>query len=280
MSGKNNGGKNLLKEFSFVLAVLVLVAALGGIYLLHRKQEAAERAKLERIIANEQSPQINNAKVLSEQISLDQDDKAQEAEQKPEGEPEEAVAEAPTTKAEPTKVAEPNEQKEPIVKETTMEQVTVAVDAGTWQAATPVGSVNATSVEAEVEQTTEAQVVAEAVEAVTTQAPAAVKDVKDASVLIINGTYKNGVASYWEGRFREAGYTNLLTGSYSGKAEQVTAIYGIDKEMAAAFREFFPTAEIRDGPVPAGYTMADETQQPADNCDFYIVVGIADAAQL
>lgn len=280
MSGKNNGGKNLLKEFSFVLAVLVLVAALGGIYLLHRKQEAAEQAKLERIIANEQSPQINNAKVLSEQISLDQDDKEKEAEPKPEEKPAEVVAEAPVDKAEPTKAPEPAGQKEPAAKETTMESVTVAADSGTWQAATPVGSVNATSVEAEVEKTTEAQVVAEVAEVATTEAAETTKDVKEASVLIINGTYKNGVASYWEGKFREAGYTNLLTGSYSGKAEQVTAIYGTDKEMAAAFREFFPTAEIRDGPVPAGYTMADETQQPADNCDFYIVVGIADAAQL
>jgi hypothetical protein len=113
-------------------------------------------------------------------------------------------------------------------------------------------------------------------EAAADSAPA-VADVKTSSILIINGTYKNGVAAYWEGKFREAGFNNLLTGSYSGKAEQVTAIYGGTKEQAESFKQFFPTAEIRDGDVPAGYTMADEAAQPPATCDFYIVVGIADA---
>ena len=261
MAGKkNSGGKGgFLGGISFFLLVLVLIAALGGVYFLHVRQNTMEEEKLEAIIASEKSPQISGAKVLSEQIFGEEE----EEEEFVAAVPEEKPAEEPV-KAEPTPV---------------LQSVSPSNEA--WQAAMPVsegGEVASPAGESmPVEETPFEQTTETAVDEEVKDSTPAVPDVKTSSILIINGTYKNGVAAYWEGKFREAGFTNLLTGSSSGKAEQVTAIYGVNKEMAESFREFFPTAEIRDGSVPDGYTMADETTQPPASCDFYIVVGIVDA---
>ena len=260
MAGKkNSGGRGgFLGGLSFFLIVLVLIAALGGVYFLHVRQNTMEEEKLEAIIASEKSPQITGAKVLSEQIFGEEEEEEFVA-----ADPEEEVKEEPA-KVEPT----------PVLQE-------VSPSNEAWQAAMPVSEGGETASPAgenvPVEETPSQQTTETTVDEGAKDSAPAVPDVKTSSILIINGTYKNGVAAYWEGKFREAGFTNLLTGSYSGKAEQVTAIYGVNKEMAESFREFFPTAEIRDGSVPDGYTMADETTQPPASCDFYIVVGIVDA---
>ena len=293
MSGKKkNGSGSFLSEFSFVLAVLVLVAALGGIFFFHRMRSIQEEEKLEQIIANEKSPQITGAKVLSEQIALSDDEEGEnlEFEAAEDAAPtvkeaQEPVAAAPEkTKTEPKK-AEPEPEPEPETEpkaepkteEPTMKLVEVAASEDNWTAAMPIASLGeavteaATKQEAAVEQTTETTI-----DAAESAPDPAGFDVKKASILIINGTYKNGVASYWETKLREQGYTDILKASYSGKAEQLTAIYGVDKAKAEAFKEFFPTAEFRDGAVPAGFTMADGSTPPT-TCDYYIVVGIADA---
>lgn len=262
MAGKKKNGRNALGGISFILACVVLIAARGGLYALHMVQNDKEEEKLEAIIASEKSPQISGAKVLSEQI-FNEEEEAGEFE----------AAEVPEeTQPETTQPEQAQPEETPALK-------SVSPEEGAWQAAMPVGG-DAAADPGENKAAGDApQPAMETTvdEAAADSAPA-VPDVKTSSILIINGTYKNGVAAYWEGKLREDGYTNILTGSISGKAEQVTAIYGANKELAESFKQFFPTAEIREGNVPEGYTMADEAAQPPASCDFYIVVGIADAS--
>lgn len=99
---------------------------------------------------------------------------------------------------------------------------------------------------------------------------AAEEDIKDASILVLNGSYRDGVAAYWEQRLTEAGYQHLYTGSYSGQAEEKTVIYASSVQKAEVFKEIFADAEIREGEPAAAYTLNGTAPETSD---YIIVIG-------
>jgi len=347
MAGNNR--KNTIREVFYVLAVLVLIAALGGLYYLHTRQNRQQEEVLETIIASEQSPEINNAKLLSDAIEEEEsaqevlpeseeqtlpekespaeEQKTADASEAPAGEQKTAgTQEAPAEAGQQPQPAATEEQQvntqagaakeqqaetQPAAAETQQAetQPAAASENGKWEAAMPVAAgsgetaQSAQSAEAaqasqnvvpeQTAQNTEAAqdpTVSQSADAsqnaagqqeqiVIVDEPAQestdASGIQHSNIMILNGTYKNGVAAYWQGKLKEEGYDNLYTASYSGKAEQTTYIYTNNPEQAQALKEFFPNAEIREGDLPAAFTMSNGTTKP-DSCDYYVVVGIAD----
>ena len=346
MAGNNR--KNTIREVFYVLAVLVLIAALGGLYYLHTQQNRQQEEVLETIIASEQSPEINNAKLLSDAIEEEESaeevlpeseeqtlpEKESPAEEQKTADASEAPAEAgqqpqpaateeqqvntqagaaKEQQAGPQPAAAETQQAEaqPAAAETQQAetQPAAASENGKWEAAMPVaagsGETAQSAQSAETAQASQNAVPEQTAQNTEAAQDPAVSQSADASqnaagqqeqivivdepaqestdasgiqhsnIMILNGTYKNGVAAYWQGKLKEEGYDNLYTASYSGKAEQTTYIYTTNPEQAQALKEFFPNAEIREGDLPAAFTMSNGTTKP-DSCDYYVVVGIAD----
>lgn len=58
---------------------------------------------------------------------------------------------------------------------------------------------------------------------------------KEVSVLILNGTRKEGVAGYWKKQLEKDGYTNVSTASYREDPEDRTVIYAEEISMIQPF---------------------------------------------
>ena len=244
MAKKKHGKSSVLKDFGFVFAVLVLLAALGGVYYLHRLQVKERKEELDRIISNEVAPGINSSKILSDVI--------EETTQADTGVIEEGTDSEPVAEAGGSHGQESVKDSAPQKKE----------DSGQEE-------------EKPAEEAAETEEVSETAEdADQGEAPQAADGIKDATVIVLNGSYRNGVASVWEERMKEAGYNNIITGSYGGQAEQKTIVYTAYPDQAEVLKEIFADAEIREGTPPAAYTLSGETPE---KCDYYVVIGLTDA---
>jgi hypothetical protein len=322
-SRDNKNGNNRLKEFMYIVALLFLIACLGGIYFLSRKQNEEEKQKLEAIIASEQEPTILNAKLMSDQIYAE--DEADEASSVEEGDvsvhPETSDRKDRTPDSESSKdsgndaahVSKDNGEADHSndVKDQTEKVQTADADSAQEGAVEKTEGESVESQEpsqpkkASGENQEPAQPEEESGEKAEETASEEPSDfrahsdsesgdndsqdqaasegdllagVKAQSVVVLNGTYKNGVAAFWGDQLRNDGYTNLFTGSYSGRAEQETVIYtDHDKAEAAVFADLFSGAEIRDFGQLGPYEISEGGIAP-EHCDFYIVIGTADAA--
>ena len=268
MAGKKRNDGNLWKDIGFVVGCLLLLAALGGIYYLHRVQKQAQTDRLQAIIANEQAPGINSSKILGdviEETTQTSDAAGASGSSGSDAAMPETAESAARADAEPEQ-AEPG-QKEPGQEESGQtEAEPAAPDAEAAETTQPDTRTTEAESSAQPEQEEEPGEAAD-------QEPLS-GDVREASVVVLNGSYRNGVASYWEQQLTQAGYQHLYTGSYGGQAEQQTVIYTAFTQAADTLKEIFPSAEIREGAPPAAYTLSVEAPE---TIDFYVVIGLADA---
>lgn len=98
----------------------------------------------------------------------------------------------------------------------------------------------------------------------------------DISILVLNGTRRDGVAGYWKKELEEQGYKNVISASYTGTLEEETIIYSQERKTALPFKTQFPNALIRTGSVETGIEWGQGEVRP-QKIDIYIVIGNKDA---
>ena len=106
-------------------------------------------------------------------------------------------------------------------------------------------------------------------------------------ILILNGTGKSGVASYWKRFLNGKGLTNVVMADYKGTVGEHTVIYVTDggdgTEAPKGVFDLFPEAEYRSGSLEDADAEADANikvaagQTEYDAYDVWIVVGKDDA---
>ena len=173
---------------------------------------------------------------------------------------------------------EPVQELEPVQEqESVQEQEPVQEQESTQEQKTPEpnqnqsGNEKSSPVQAENDSTVSPQ--AENTDQVVSDSDA---KVQDSAVIILNGSYKNGVLDYWSQLLADQGFSSLYTGNYRGRAEQNTVIYTDNTEEAKAFLDIFPNAEIREGDIRNLFDFSDDAVVP-QQLDYYVVIGIADA---
>ena len=93
------------------------------------------------------------------------------------------------------------------------------------------------------------------------------------SVVVLNGTGKEGVAAQWAEALRNGGYANVTPATYSGAVEEQTIIYAASEEQGAQFLNLFPNGIIRIGTVDAQGIITGVGVNLPPQVDVYIVVG-------
>ena len=265
MAGKKRKHRHgeALRRFGFVLAVIILLAALAGIYYLHSLQKQAEMERRQEIIDRELSPGVINDGESAE---------TGEAEQEKEKESDKGAEEQDVSKHPEDGQERENSQTEeegdgnPDSSESAGNEEGDGPDQASDELP-PSDQGDAVGVEnAAVNDQQDAPIVLENVEDA---------DILDSSVLVLNGSYRNGVAAYWEAQLSGAGFQHLYVGTYAGQAEEKTVIYTQYPEKAQAFLALFPNAEIREGEPSAAFTVSNGNPESRD---FIVVIGIADAS--
>lgn len=98
------------------------------------------------------------------------------------------------------------------------------------------------------------------------------------SVVVLNGTGRDGVAAQWTETLKNGGYANTIPATYTGASEEQTVIYAASEEQGAPFLELFPNGTVRVGSLgPQGILTGAGVNLPAQ-VDVYIVIGKTDAA--
>ncbi len=100
-----------------------------------------------------------------------------------------------------------------------------------------------------------------------------------ASILVLNGTRKPGVAAYWQSVLLADGYSNVSMATYSQEASDRTVIYYSGEpamHAALTLQAYFPDTDIIYGAPADEIEPGGDTQIPAQ-IDVYIVVGLLDA---
>lgn len=100
-----------------------------------------------------------------------------------------------------------------------------------------------------------------------------------ASILVLNGARKPGVAAYWQSVLFADGYSNVSTATYSREASERTSIYYSGEaslHAALTLQAYFPDSDIIYGSLAEGIEPSEDTPIP-ERIDVYIVVGLLDA---
>lgn len=97
------------------------------------------------------------------------------------------------------------------------------------------------------------------------------------SVVVLNGTGKEGVAAQWTEALRNSGYANVTPATYSGAVEEQTLIYAASEEQGAQFLNLFPNGIIRVGTVDAQGIITGVGVNLPPQVDVYIVIGKSEA---
>ena len=111
------------------------------------------------------------------------------------------------------------------------------------------------------------------------QAGEETEDLKNANIMILNGTGKSGVAAYWKRILSAKGYTHIVMADYKETVEAQTVVYLKNGgDAPEAFYSCFPTMKVQDGE----FTLNDNVkiaagQDEYDSYDAWIVVGNDDA---
>ncbi len=108
--------------------------------------------------------------------------------------------------------------------------------------------------------------------------------VENPRIMILNGTGKSGVASYWKRFLNGKGLTNVIMADYKGTVDAHTVIYVADGgDTPQGVYDLFPEAEYRSGSLEDADAEADANikvaagQAEYDSYDVWIVVGKDDA---
>ncbi len=101
-------------------------------------------------------------------------------------------------------------------------------------------------------------------------------EIASLSVLILNGTRKQGVAGYWKTVLEQAGYTNVTPATYTGSVGTQTVIYTTEVSKAELLLQLFPNASIQIGSVTTGIEATTGYPLPAQT-DIYVLIGSSDA---
>ena len=105
------------------------------------------------------------------------------------------------------------------------------------------------------------------------------EDLKNATIMILNGTGKSGVAAYWKRILGAKGYTHIVMADYKGTVEAQTVVYlknGGDAPVD--FYSCYPTLKVKE----EAFELSDDVkitagQDEYDSYDVWIVVGKDDA---
>ena len=100
-----------------------------------------------------------------------------------------------------------------------------------------------------------------------------------ASILVLNGARKPGVAAYWQSVLLADGYTNVSTATYSREASERTSIYYSGEaslHAALVLQAYFPESDIIYGTLTEGIEPGEDAPVP-EQADVYVVVGPQDA---
>lgn len=98
------------------------------------------------------------------------------------------------------------------------------------------------------------------------------------SVVVLNGTGREGVASQWAETLKNGGYANTIPATYTGTAEERTVIYAASEEQGAPFLEIFPNGEVRVGAVDVRQILTGTGVNLPAQVDVYIIVGKSEIA--
>lgn len=103
-------------------------------------------------------------------------------------------------------------------------------------------------------------------------------------VIVLNGTGKSGVASYWKRFLQMKGVANIVIADYTGSVDDRTVVYVAEgSDAPKGVYDCFPNAEYREGSLEESdpesknniKTANDQTEY--DTYDVWIVVGKDDA---
>ena len=103
-------------------------------------------------------------------------------------------------------------------------------------------------------------------------------------VIVLNGTGKSGVASYWKRFLQMKGVANIVIADYTGSVDDRTVVYVAEgSDAPKGVYDCFPNAEYREGsleesdPESKNNIKAAKDQTEYDTYDVWIVVGKDDA---
>ena len=103
-------------------------------------------------------------------------------------------------------------------------------------------------------------------------------------VIVLNGTGKSGVASYWKRFLQMKGVANIVIADYKGSVGDRTVVYVAEgSDAPEGVYDCFPNAEYREGsleesdPESKNNIKAAKDQTEYDTYDVWIVVGKDDA---
>ena len=103
-------------------------------------------------------------------------------------------------------------------------------------------------------------------------------------VIVLNGTGKSGVASYWKRFLQMKGVANIVIADYKGSVGDRTVVYVAEgSDAPKGVYDCFPNAEYREGsleesdPESKNNIKAAKDQTEYDTYDVWIVVGKDDA---
>ncbi len=98
----------------------------------------------------------------------------------------------------------------------------------------------------------------------------------NASILVLNGTRRPGVAGFWKERIENMGYANIMTATYTGSVSSETVIYASSTELGEPLKAEFPEGTVQVGSITEGIEPNSGETLP-DKFDIYVVVGNNDA---
>ena len=248
----------------YVLLVLVLLVGMGCLFYYSRSQ-SKERQEYIRELESKEA----ETKTFVTQVEETEEETETETETEAESEPDtelesetESVSEAETEAG-----VDPESQSE------------AEAQSGAESEGLSEGKVES-EIGAEA-QATESNAENKAMAEVDTQTEAGeeTEELKNANIMILNGTGKSGVAAYWKRILGAKGYTHIVMADYKGTVDAQTVVYlknGGDAPQA--FYSCFPTLEVQDGE----FALSDNVkiaagQDEYDSYDAWIVVGKDDA---
>ena len=103
-------------------------------------------------------------------------------------------------------------------------------------------------------------------------------------MIVLNGTGKSGVASYWKRFLQMKGVANIVIADYTGSVGDRTVVYVAEgSDAPKGVYDCFPNAEYREGsleesdPESKNNIKAAKDQTEYETYDVWIVVGKDDA---
>lgn len=174
-----------------------------------------------------------------------------------------------------------------FVEVTIFEEPESETESEVQSSATEVQTSTQTESETESESESETSTQAETSAEVSMQAESGSESQANAEgdrVIVLNGTGKSGVASYWKRFLQTKGVANIVIADYTGSVGDRTVVYVAEgSDAPKGVYDCFPNAEYREGsleesdPESKNNIKAANDQTEYETYDVWIVVGKDDA---